>query len=58
MRYVLIVLLVLVGIYTEAQLVGAKHALWEIRSALQGNARVVIQGCAKRPATIPIGFEE
>ena len=60
MRHVIIVLLILVGIYTDAQLVGAKHALWEIRSALQGNSRIVIlqKGCEKRPATTPIGYEE
>jgi hypothetical protein len=61
MRYVFIAMLVIVGIYTEAQLVGTKHALWEIRSALQGNARIVImqqKGCEKRTATIPIGYDE
>jgi hypothetical protein len=60
MRHLFIVILVIVGIYTEAQLVGAKHALWEIRSALQGNSRIVIlqKGREKRSATTPIGNEE
>lgn len=35
MKYVLIVVLTLVGAYTEAQFVGAKQALREIAAALQ-----------------------
>lgn len=60
MKYVIIVLLTLVGIYTEAQLIDAKHALRDIGSALQGSSRVVIvqKGCEKRPAIIQISDEE
>jgi hypothetical protein len=59
-KALLIALLILVGVYTEAQLVDAKLALREIATALQSSSRVVILRMApvKRPATIPVGYDE
>jgi hypothetical protein len=60
-RIIAIAILVIVGIYTEAQLVSTKHALWEIKAALQGNTRIVIlqqNERQKRSPTIPVGYEE
>jgi hypothetical protein len=34
-RIIVIAVLILAGLYTEAQLVSTKHALWEIRASLQ-----------------------